>query len=196
MTEGVPQSLIDEHDVSTETLPEEEKSSRTTFKISESAVENLTWLAERHDTTQKRIIDHVHNVLREREENREALIEGARNTSSDETVRKAVAIDPQTRDGLNSLADDLDVSRDSLVELGIRLAKLLAKKHREKQKEMLEKLEKFFKKGEVLLDEMRGKLGKDDPLVRGLGRTQSELADIIGYADRAIESGSTIEYPF
>ena len=196
MSEDVPQSLIDRHDVSTETLPEEEKSSRTTFKISESAVDNLTWLAERHGTTQKRIIDHAHNVLRNREESREALIEGAMNSSPDETVRKAVAIDPQTRDRLNSLADDLDVPRDNLVELGIRLAKLLAEKHRERQKEMLEKLEEFFEDGKDLIDKMESKLGKDDPLVRGLGRTQSELEDIIGFARGAVESGSRMEYPF
>lgn len=196
MSEDPLRSLVDENDISTETLSEEEKSSRTTFKISESAVENLTWLSERHDTTQKRIIDHVHNVLQEMEESRETLVEGVRNISPDETVRKSVAIDPATRDGLNSIAEDLEVPRDGLVEIGIRLAKLLAEEHREKQKEMLEKLKNFFDEGENLLGEIKSKLGRDDPLVRGLGRSQTVLEDVIGCARTAIENDSTIEYPF
>ena len=196
MNEDVPQSLIDEHDLSTETLPEEEKSSRTTFKISESAVDKLTWLAKRHDTTQKRIIDYVYNLLREREEDRDDLIEGARNASLDEAVRKAVAIDPQTRDGLNALANQLDVPRDNLVELGIHIAKLLAEKHREKQEEMFAKLEKFFEEGRKLLNEMGREVGKNDPMFRGLNRCQSTLEDVIGRAEMGIENDSRIEYPF
>jgi hypothetical protein len=192
------QSLVEEQSISDADLRKEsEKSSRTTFNISQDAVEDLSWLADYYGATQKRIVDHILHILQAMQETEDPLIEAARDISPGDTVRKAVAIDPDTRSGLNRLSDELDVSRDSLVEVGIRLAKMFAEKHMAKQKKLLDKeIRDFYHRGCEIEDRLDGELGSDDPLSHGFRRAMTVLDDVIGSAESALDNDRSIEIPF
>lgn len=189
------QSLIDENDISADRLEKEDQAARTTFNVSETAAQSLSWLAEHHRTTQKRILGHILQVLQEMKgdvtEGSSSLADAVQGKSAEETIRKPVAIDPKVRKELNSLSDELGVSRDRLVETGIRLGKLLAEKQLEKVGEDIEAVREYRRQGDQLQNQL-----SDPELQRGVGRAITILVDVVGEAENALESGRSIELPF
>jgi len=197
MTDDTLRSLAGSYDISDEDLrTDSDDSSRTTFKLSEDAVDALSWLADYYGSTQKKIIGHVLHVIEEMEQDGTSLVEAVHDVSPAETVRKAVAIDPEVRQGLNDASDRLDVSRDDLVEVGIRLTKLFAKKRSKKQKEMLQEIQEYYHRGLKLEDRLSDELGRSDELYRGFGRAMLILEDLLSAAEDALENDKPIELPF
>jgi hypothetical protein len=185
------QSLVEERSNPDEEIrTDSEESTRTTFNISKDAVNGLSWLADYYGATQKRILNHVLRVLGSMKDE-EAVAEAVQEVSPDNPVRKSVAIDPDTRTGLNDMSDEMDVSRDRLIEVGIQLAKFFAEKNMEKQREDLDKIRKFYEKA----DELEGEL-RDDTLYRGFGRVVGILIDIIDHAEHSLDNEKSIDLPF
>lgn len=185
------ETLVEERSLSDADLRKEGgESSRTTFTISPDAVEDLSWLANYYGVTQKRIVDHVLRILQSMRETEDLLIEAAQDVSLDDTVRKTVAIDPDTRSGLNEVSDELDVSRDRLVEVGIRLAKMFSEKNKARQREEVKMIREFREKGRDLEEKLT-----DPELQRGFGFVMLDLIDVVDAAENALESDTPIEIP-
>lgn len=186
------QSLVEERSNPDEEIrTDREGSTRTTFNISKDAVDELSRLADYYGATQKRIVSHVFRVLESMRDTEDVLVETVRDVSLDDTVRKAVAIDPDTRSGLNDMSDELDVSRDRLVEVGIQLAKFFTEKNMEDQREDLDKIREFRDEA----DKLEGEL-KDDTLRRGFGRVVGILIDLVDHAERSLDNDESIQLPF
>lgn len=188
MSDSPLQSLAETQNTSNRPGRNRDRSSRTTFSISEEAVQALSWLADYYETSQKQVVDHVLHILEDMKATQDSLTEATETLSVESEVRKSVAIAPNTREGLNELADDLGVARDRLVEVGIRLSKLVAEKHLEKKRTLLEEVREYFDRGLAIEKRISKKLGHDDSLHRCFGEVVSLLQQHISDEESLLEA--------
>ena len=101
------------------------ESARTTFRLSPDAIKLFARLSERTGEAQKDLLgDALRLSRRALDKNPEQVRAAATRYEEIDAKTKTMAIAPETRAGLNEVADEAGLSRDHLVEIGIRLVKL------------------------------------------------------------------------
>jgi hypothetical protein len=167
---------------------------RTTFKLSEKAIEALNIVSVHLRIKQKSLFDHLL-------EDAEALSFIAqelhsRNPQPRKRLQKTFVLSRRTLECLETASRSLDTPRDALVEFSIqRLLPLIDKereKHR-KRKRILEELRGYVSQGRELLRRSKRILGQDDPVHENLEAALSALFNAHDQIGSYVEKGKRIE---
>jgi len=170
------------------------QSVRATFKLSIRAIEALSIVAVHLGIKQKSLFDH----LIEDESTLDAIARQieAKEFSELDRVQKTFVISRRTLACLEETSRQFNAPRDALVEYSIqRLLPIIARereKHR-KRKQALAKMNSHFRQGLELLNDMRDKLGEDDPLCMRLSQTMTTYANARDAMREFIKKGEIIE---
>ncbi len=142
------------------------QSVRTTFKISERAIDGLSTLAVQLRIKQKSLFDHLMD-------DSTTLQQIAQRAGDfrlpEQRVAKTYVISRKTLQNLEQISQRHGVPRDTLVELSIeRIFPLLAeeKKKHQARKQVLDRLAVFLREGEALYALVEKSLDVDDPVCR------------------------------
>jgi len=162
------------------------QSVRTTFKISERAINALGLLAIQLGIKQKSLFDHLMEDV-------QALEHIAREfqdfDNRKQRIAKTYVISRKTLEILERISLQYGTPRDALVEYSIeRILPLLAKekeKH-EKRKEIAAEVLRYLKDGAVLMTAVEETLGEDDPvfhevlsMMRGVNNCSENIATLV-----------------
>jgi len=174
--------------------PGAKKSVRTTFKLTKKSLGLVDDLSDYWDVSKKELLDvvagEVEDVLQERPG--VASFGGGMREES-ETQRKTMVVSRGTRNLLNEMAEEHEVARDDLLELGIHLLQLLKEKQTEKHEALLQDINDFYQQGRELENKIRDELGTGDPVRDGFSRVMLSLETLIGEMEEAIEAGESID---
>lgn len=162
------------------------QSVRTTFKLTERAIDALGVLAIQLGIKQKSLFDHLMEDI-------EALQHIAKEFDTFDhkvqRVPKTYVISRKTLENLERISLQYGTPRDALVEFSIeRILPLLEKekiKH-EKRKEIEGDLQQYLKEGLVLMNRVQESLGEDDPvfreilsMMRHVNNCSDNIADLV-----------------
>ncbi len=169
------------------------QSVRTTFKISERAIDGLSTLAVQLGIKQKSLFDHLMDDLA-------ALQQIARRAGNfslpEQRMAKTYVISRKTLQNLEQISQGYGVSRDTLVELSIeRIFPLLAeeKKKHQARKQVLDKLNLFLREGESLYALVDKSLDVDDPVYRRVAAMLGEVQDCYEDVGSCVMKGRRVE---
>lgn len=205
-TTKIQQLLTEEVREAAGDLQSKADSVRTTVCLSLSARRLFKDLSARTGKTKKRLLGGTLRLCRGAwEEDPKQLRETAaefRTAPAEETKnRTSMAIAPGVREGLNSLSQESGLSRDQLVEVGIRLTWAALEEQNQRKicphEDALDNLYALYEeaeKGQLSLAEREkrsgpGTLEYDDPIEDGLAQLIGGLREMIDAIEEEIESG-------
>lgn len=180
------------------------ESARTTFQLSPDAIKLFGRLSERTGKTQKGLLDDALRLSRQAlGENPEKVRSAAARYEEVDARTKAMAVAPETRSGLNELADEAGLPRDHVVEIGIRLVKLSIEENLQAKirphQEILEDLRALYTEVEEVQIALSSHPkrsqagGYEDPVEQGLFEILGALRSMAEAIEEAVESGTPIE---
>jgi hypothetical protein len=171
------------------------QSVRATFRLSEACIDAITVLSAQLGIKQKSVFDHLM-------EDAQVLKDMARELANIELdrhgnrIQKTFVISRRSLSFLDSISDEFDAPRDSLVEYSVRrLLPIIAKerKRHEKRKELLTEISSHFAEGEKLLSKADEMLGAEDPIFNKLETAISAYKNALHDITNFIERGKIIE---
>jgi hypothetical protein len=177
---------------------------RTTFQLSPDAIRLFGRLSDRLDKSQKDLLgDALRLSRRALDENPEQVRAAAARYEEVDAKTKTMAIAPETRSGLNDLAEEAGLPRDHVVELGIRLVKLsLEEAIRRKigpHEDILEDLKDLCAAAEEVQIALTSHPNRDqaggyeDPVEQGLFDILGALRSMAEAIEEELESRAPIE---
>ena len=175
---------------------ERRQSARTTFKLSEEALEAKKWLSAFHDVSQKDLLDVGMNLFESGNplDGDKELLEEVKNFHSEtETIRKSQVVTVGTRDQLSSLAEEYGYPRDVLVEAIIRVLQFRTEKRIENHADALDKVRSFYERGQEIESYLKDQLASEDRFREGFGTVLRSLKTLVTETEDEIENGSPID---
>ena len=181
-------ALLENYPVLEKTVSARDKQSvRTTFKLSQTAMDAKTWLAKQWGINQKEASDEICNFLPKLlEDLPEGLIKEYAKVKRMETdlVRKTQVISRGSRRILEDMAKEHGVSRDEMFDFSLIYFKALVeyqeKKTRENRKKALELLEDLCSHASRVESELIELLDDDDPIREEFRYIIVPLEDLAG----------------
>jgi hypothetical protein len=175
---------------------EQKRSIRTKFKLSKHATEAKEWLADHWEVSQKEAADlvaeNIKAIIESDLETRDHFASQAYEQPGD-LVRKTHVVSKQTRDRLESMAEELNLTRDQFFDASLRLTKsIILKQHAaqiEKHRSALERLKELHKLGRKVETSLDNELPSDDPVGIGFAGVMHRLEDIIDAIQEEVRSG-------
>ena len=170
------------------------QSVRATFKLTKGCIEAIGILANQMGIKQKSLFDHM-------SEDTDGLKSIARKikkikTVKQDRVQKTYVISRKSLASLDEISNMFSASRDGLVEHSIqRLLPIISRertKH-EIRKEFLIKIKKHFQQGEKMLNDIKKKLGGDDPIINKFDVVLSNYETVKNSMESFIERSKDIE---
>jgi len=169
------------------------QSVRTTFKLSERAIDALSLLAGQLGIKQKSLFDHLIEDVQ--------VLKMIANEFEDfhdhpPRVAKTYVISRKTLDNLELISNQYNTPRDALVEFSIeRIIPLLAreKEKHQKRKVLLHQLHDYLDASISLLQKAENDLGADDPVTTSILRMVKAAQVCTEEIDELVERGNRIE---
>ena len=143
------------------------QSVRATFRLTKGCIEAIGILANQMGIKQKSLFDYLADDM----DNLKSIAREINKikTEKQDRVQKTYVISKKSLSSLDEISDMFSASRDGLVEHSIqRLLPIISRertKH-EIRKEFLVKIKKHFKQGETILNDIKKRLGDDDPIIK------------------------------
>lgn len=145
------------------------KSVRATFKLHPTAIELLSIIASQLGLKQKSLFDYLM-------EDQDALHAMAASMPPDKAltgqrIQKTFVVSQRSLDALEDATKDADASREDLIERSIqRLLPVLEKEQRRQRRrsEALVMIDKHFKQGKTLANDVKKMVGEEDRLYQSL----------------------------
>ena len=171
----------------------EQKSVRATFRISPEFIEALRILSGRLGLKQKSLFDYLLA-------DSDALIAIARsnpqeNLEKKRRVQKTFVISKKSLSSLEKLLNEVEASRDDLVEFAIQrlLPILIKERNQQKKREMaLFRIAKHFEHSVELMSEIEGSVGREDPIYEYLRVVIDSYRNALGNMDNLVQQGKRI----
>lgn len=171
----------------------EQKSVRATFRISPEFIEALSILSGRLGLKQKSLFDYLL-------EDSDALIAIARskpqeNSRKKERIQKTFVISKKSLSSLEKLLDEVEASRDDLVEYAIQrlLPILLKERSQQKKREaVLSQIAQHFEHSVELMRRIEKSVGKDDPLCEYFAAVIQAFRDAFNKMENLVQQGKRI----
>jgi len=169
------------------------QSVRTTFKLSERAIDALSLLAGQLGIKQKSLFDHLIEDVQ--------VLKMIANEFEDfqdhpPRVAKTYVISRKTLDNLELISNQYNTPRDALVEFSIeRIIPLLAreKEKHQKRKVLLHQLHDYLNASISLLQKAEKDLGADDPVTSSILRMVKATQVCTEEIDELVQRGNRIE---
>jgi hypothetical protein len=172
----------------------ERQSVRATFRLSEGCIEAISIVATQMGIKQKSLFDHLVGDL-------ESLKSIARDIKQMKIkrhgrIQKTFVVSRKSLSSLDEISNMFNASRDILVENSIqRLLPIISKertKH-EARKEFLAKIKKHFRQGEDILNDIKKRLGDDDPIINKFTMIMSSYETVKDNMEAFIDRSKGIE---
>jgi len=172
----------------------ERQSVRATFRLSEGCIEAISIVATQMGIKQKSLFDHLAG-------DSDSLKSIARDMKQmtikkQRRIQKTFVISRKSLSSLDEISNMFNASRDILVEYSIqRLLPIISKertKH-ETRKEFLIKIKKHFQEGEEILNDIRKRLGDDDPIRNKFAMIMSSYETVKDNMEAFIDRSKGIE---
>lgn len=180
-----------------ERLQPDASSVRTTFSLSREAIDTLDRLADRTGKTLKDLLREVLELSRFTWDDHTARFRQiADSLTIEEETRKSMAVHPETRKGLNDLANKSGISRNCLVEVGIRLAKLVTEEAIQKKIDPHEEILPDLNGLADHVEEVRAKFDPaedNDPIDSALFGVLRKIENMIADIEQEVRSGAPMD---
>lgn len=198
MADPLSDSLEDQEAVidSSSDKAEGKRSTRTSFKLSEEAIEAKDWLTSYYDISQKDLLEIALEILEEDEifDDGDLFKKAEESLSEKETARKTYVVTQKTKEGFTELAEEYEgVSRDALVETAIKAFQNLTEMRIDRHEEVLDRIQKFYDQALELEGEIGDSLGTSDPVRKGLGRIVMRIRDLKDEIEEEVENKTPID---
>lgn len=169
------------------------KSVRATFKLRPEAIEMLSILAAQLGIKQKSLFDY----LMEDEDALHAIAQSPpRDTAENENrIQKTFVVSKRSLSTLEVVAKHAAASRNDLIERSIQRLLPVFEKERDRQdkrEDAFTRIENHFKQANLLLGEIKQKLGKEDILYSLLEPVIAQYAKAFADIKKWIEKGKRI----
>ena len=169
------------------------KSVRATFRISPEFIEALSFLSTQLGLKQKSLFDHLL-------EDTDSLLAIAhsnprKNIENNSRVQKTFVISQKSLSSLENVINEVEASRDDLVEFAIRrLLPILAKERNQQKKRenALTKIAQHFEHSIELLAEIERTVGKNDPLCEFYAAVIETYRKVFDNMEDLVEKGKRI----
>jgi hypothetical protein len=169
------------------------QSVRTTFRLSERAIEALSILAGQLGIKQKSLFDH----LIEDTQTLKIIARETDNFSSRmQRIAKTYVVSRKTLENLEKVSVQYDTPRDALVEYSIeRILPLLTreKEKHAKRKMLLDGLREYLVNGSALLVQAETNLDREDPIFQEIQNMIRVVKHCCHDLEEAVEKGKKIE---
>lgn len=172
----------------------ERQSIRATFRLSEGCIEAISIVATQMGIKQKSLFDHLAGDM-------DSLKSIAREIKQMKIkkqgrIQKTFVVSRKSLSSLVEISNMFNTSRDILVEYSIqRLLPIISKertKH-ETRKEFLIKIKKHFQQGEKILNDIKKRLGDDDPIINKFAMIMSNYESVKDNMEAFIDRSKGIE---
>jgi hypothetical protein len=170
------------------------QSVRTTFRLTEKAIDAISIIAAHLGIKQKSLFDHLIDDTSSLN-----LIAGGIKTdkfSKLKRIQKTYVLSRKTMLCLEAASKDLDAPRDALVEYSIQRLLPVIDEEREKHlkhKKILVEITEYVKQGENILRKSRDLLGDEDPVHDRFESAMAVLNNAHSSIESFIEKGKIIE---
>ena len=170
------------------------QSVRASFRLTQGCIEAISILANQMGIKQKSLFDH----LAEDMESLKSIAHELKQVKIKKQgrIQKTFVISRKSLSSLDEISNMFNASRDGLVEYSIqRLLPIISKertKH-EIRKEFFAKIKKHFQQGEKMLNDIRKKLGDDDPIVNKFNMVMSSYETVKDNMESFIDRSKGIE---
>lgn len=196
-TKGSAEKLIKQ-------ISKQETSARTTFALTKSGEKALARIRAHSKKTIKAVIDsfceQLQLTLNEEEGSLgKVIIELAKETpeSADEKIRKSVVLSKKSLKVLNEIEKKYQVSRDAILDNGLRLVREIMEHTEatklENHKKALSMIDKLYGKAGNLEKEFAEFLDEDDPVLFGLGIVVTHLMNLSIALEQEQKDGTPID---
>jgi hypothetical protein len=170
------------------------QSVRTNFKLSDACIQAINIVSTQLGLKHRSIFDY----LVEDTDALKAIAEdiGKSDNKQDEKSQKSYIISRETLKRIDDTCDDLNISRDTLIEHSVRrLLPIIEKEienHR-KRKNMLEMVNKHFKDGRLVLNKIKDSVGADDPIYRAFKNSVSTCKQVNTQIGHIVSKGKVLK---
>ena len=170
------------------------QSVRTTFRLTEKAIDAISIIAAHLGIKQKSLFDHLIDDTPSLN-----LIAGGIKTdkfSKLKRIQKTYVLSRKTMLCLEAASKNLDAPRDALVEYSIQRLLPVIDEEREKyvkHKKILGEITEYMKQGEKLLRKSRELLGDEDPVHDRFESAMTVLNNAHSSIESFVEKGKIIE---
>jgi len=170
------------------------QSVRATFKLSAGCIEAISIVAAQLGIKQKSLFDH----LAQDSESLNAIAREVQNAKvkAENRVQKTYVISRQSLSLLDEISQAFNAPRDALVEFSVRrLLPVIDKEQKkyEMRKAAFSGIQRHFKGGLRLLEEMVEKLGEEDPMVVKFASVMDTYNGAVGAIEGFLERTQGIE---
>jgi hypothetical protein len=170
------------------------QSVRATFRLSEGCIEAIGIVANQMGIKQKSLFDHLAEDIKILESIAHEIKNATFN--QDNRIQKTFVISRRSLSSFDEISTSFNAPRDALVELSIqRLLPIIErerKKH-EKRKDFLTKINRHYKEGEKILNNIRKQLGDDDPIINKFEMVMSSYESAKSNIEAFIDRSRSIE---
>jgi len=170
------------------------QSVRATFKLSSGCIAAISIVAAQLGIKQKSLFDH----LAQDSESLNAIAREVQNARvrAENRVQKTYVISRRSLSLLDEISRAFNAPRDALVEFSVRrLLPVIDKEQKryESRKAAFDGIRRHLVRGQQLLDDMREKLGEDDPVVAKMNSVMENYAGAARAIEAFLERTSGIE---
>ncbi len=169
------------------------QSVRTTFKLTDKAIEALSIMSYQLGIKQKSLFDHLVDDIQLLREIAESVEQKKRGKNC---VAKTYVISRRTLENLDIISTRYSTPRDLLVEVSIeRLLPLIEqeKQKHEKRKQLHAGFCEILHKAEEMILQSEQELGEDDPVLGRYGGAVAALAKSVREMEGYLERASKVE---
>jgi len=170
------------------------QSVRTSFKLPHACIQAINIVSTQLELKHRSLFGY----LVEDTEALKAIAQdiGKNHNKQDEKSQKSYIISRETLNLIDDMCDDLNISRDTLIEHSVRrLLPIIEKEienHR-KRKNMLEMVNKHFKDGSSVLNKIKDRVGADDPIYRAFKSSVSTCKQVTSQIRNIVSKGKVLE---
>ena len=170
------------------------QSVRATFRLTEGCIEAISIVANQMGIKQKSLFDHLAEDI----QSLESIADKIKNTRLKKLnrIQKTFVLSRRSLSSLDQISKVFNAPRDVLVEYSIqRLLPIINKerKKHEKRKEFLAKINRHYKEGERILNDIKKQLGDDDPIINKFVMVMSGYATAKANMEAFIDRSKGIE---
>lgn len=171
---------------------------RVTLRISDDCRNDILWLAEYYNTTQKGVFDRLVRLPFCHDPDFSILISAISETRKEIVkTRKAQVMSREAHRMLGALAKKHNMARDVLVEVMSSMVRTIAaadlKPVLEKHKEALKIVNAFLAEANKTEKNLGELLGKNDPIVNRFGYVMVYIENLFVSISREIEEGIPVD---
>lgn len=170
------------------------QSVRANFKLSEVCIQAINIVSTQLGLKHRSLFDYLVEDIDALQTIAEDIVKSDHHP--DKRVQKSFIISRETLKLIDDMCDNLNISRDILIENSVRrLLPIIEKEienHR-KRREMLDLVDKHLKSSRIVLNTIKDSVGADDPIYRAFKNSVSTCKQVSSQIGNIVQKGKVLE---